>query len=608
MTVHSAAVAHRQRNDVDPRTGRSLAALAYALAAQIGHAEGMALALLELAGTWVHQDRGAVATARMEARLREVLRLLDPRSPLELRVRVRLAGEADYRTGQHAAVLEVLEEARRSADPMAWAEALHLAHHCVLGPDHGALRRALASELIGVSDRTGRWEDLLKGMLWSTVDQFLDGDRHAERQLRELRQLLTKREHLALSYVSAVMEVMLTIRAGDLDAAETLARRCVDYGTVAGDPDTAGWFGAQLVAIRWYQGRLPELLPLLDELAHTPTLSAVDNAYFAALAMAAATAGDRQRAAAALARLRGTGLAELPRSSSWLVTMYGAVEAAHLLHDTELAAEAYDLLRPYGHLPAIASLGVTCFGSVRHALGVAALTTGAIDRAVEHFAEAARHNLALGHAPAAALSRQRLAEALGLQASAGTQRANPATAGASGPVDGSQAARCTRRGRHWQVELGRRTVLVGHSVGMLHLAVLLANPGTEIPAADLVAGVNNLAANAGAADRSDQLVVDEVAIGQYRQRLAQVESSGATPVGNRSAGRSERDWLVDELRTVAGLGGRTRSFVDNAERARIAVGKAIRRAIHRVQLADPIIGAHLSATVHTGNRCVYRAG
>ena len=72
---------------------------------------------------------------------------------------------------------------------------------------------------------------------------------------------------------------------------------------------------------------------MLNELVHSPTLSAVDNAYFAAVAVAAAMAGDRRTAAGTLASLRGRDLADLPRSSSWLVTMYGIVEAAHLLDE-----------------------------------------------------------------------------------------------------------------------------------------------------------------------------------------------------------------------------------------------------------------------------------
>lgn len=44
---------------------------------------------------------------------------------------------------------------------MPLAEALSLAHHCLLGPDHVRLRRDLAVELIKASFRTERRTDLL---------------------------------------------------------------------------------------------------------------------------------------------------------------------------------------------------------------------------------------------------------------------------------------------------------------------------------------------------------------------------------------------------------------------------------------------------------------
>ncbi len=132
---------------------------------------------------------------------------------------------------------------------------------------------------------------------------------------------------------------MLAIRAGHLDDAESLVTICAKQGATAGDIDTEWWPGAQLVTIRWYQGRLAELLPMLHEGVNSPTLSAVDNSAVAALAVAAALAGDRRTAASSLAELRADGLARLPRSSSWLVTMNGVVEAAYLLDDADIAAE-----------------------------------------------------------------------------------------------------------------------------------------------------------------------------------------------------------------------------------------------------------------------------
>jgi hypothetical protein len=69
----------------------------------------------------------------------------DAHSSLALRIRARLAGEADYLRGEHAAILAVLHEVRAAADPVPLAEALSLAHHCLLGPDHVRLRRTWPS-------------------------------------------------------------------------------------------------------------------------------------------------------------------------------------------------------------------------------------------------------------------------------------------------------------------------------------------------------------------------------------------------------------------------------------------------------------------------------
>ena len=89
-----------------------------------------------------------------------------------------------------------------------------------------------------------------------------------------------------------------------------------------------------------------------------------------------------------------------------------------------------------------------------------------------------------------------------------------------------------------------------------------------------------------------------------RQEIAEAEALGDT---DRAAGlRSEADWLVEELRAQTGLGGRSRHFADDAERARIAVGKAIRRALQRISAADPLIGEELRDAIQTGMLCCYR--
>ncbi len=430
------------------------------------------------------------------------------------RIRVRLAAESDYFHGENAAIRAMLDGIGPDADPVLLAETLSLAHHCLLGPEHVGLRGELAARLIRASFRTGRRGDLLMGLLWRTVDGYTAGDPHAERRLSELREQLGQRDHLAVNFVVSAIDVMLAIRAGHLDQAEALTEACAKSGAAAGDIDCEWWPGAQLATIRWYQGRLGELAPALPERVQSPALSAVDNSALAVLAVAAALNGDRRTAASSLAALCGRDLAGLARSSSWLVTMNAIVEAAYLLQDADVAAAAYELLRPYAALPMIGSLGITCLGSTEQALGVACLATGRLDSAIGHLHSAVRHNLALAHWPAVLASRQRLAQAYarrGLPADAAAARrelaaaadeaaavglAVPrATAGTARKPPG--AAECRRHGRKWRLTFRDRSVMVGDSIGMTHLAVLIANPRQEIRAADLVAGLVTLGGTAG---------------------------------------------------------------------------------------------------------------
>ena len=163
-------------------------------------------------------------------------------------------------------------------------------------------------------------------------------------------------------------------------------------------------------------------------------------------------------------------------------------------------------------------------------------------------------------------------------------------------------------GRKWRLALRNRSVLVEDSIGLAHLAVLIANPRQEIQAADLVAGVAGLTpGEAGAA----QQVLDHEAIAEYRNRLKSLDTEIGQPDADPAQvarARAERDWLVGQLSSAAGFAGRTRAFPDQPERARVAVGKAIRRALARITEADPVIGEHLRQTVHTGVRCSYWPG
>jgi hypothetical protein len=590
-----------------------------------GDGDGLAAAALGLGGVWVLEHRSTLERALVGALQRRALAALAPDHPLAGQLRTRLAAEQAYLAGDPAPVLAELEAARAGTDAVRLAEALSLAHHCTLGPHHATLRWELAEELIAVSPETGRPVDALMGLAWRTIDLFLAGDRRALRSLAELRECLDTTPFDCLGYVVAALEVMLAIRDGRLDQAEELALRCYELGVDVGDADALGWYGAQLVTIRWLQGRGEDVLSLLGELEESPTVAEPCFGFVAATAALAAGIGDRATATTALATLRKHGLDAIAPSSIWSATMLGACEAAHLLGDVEAAEEAYRVLAPYADLPIMASLAVACFGSAHRPLGLAAWTVGDLELAIHHLERAATADVGVGNQPCHALDRATLADVL-------DDRGRPGDAGRAaalrrGAVEDAERfgmavraaewrlrlgpERCggvtvRRDGQVWRVALGNRSALVPHSVGMDYLACLIDNAGTEISAVDLVSRHT-----VRGRTRADQPLLDETAKAHYRRQIEALQQEAAdaeacADLERATRARAELNCFVEQLAEATGFAGRGRAFTDEAERARISVQKAIKRALAAIGQCDPELGDHLRRHVTTGARCTYR--
>ena len=194
-------------------------------------------------------------------------------------------------TGELDDVVAAADEARALGEPTALSEALSLLHHTMLGPDFVDERAAVAEELVATASANGDAVLTLMGVLWRTVDEFLLGRPTAERALTELRQRADGLGVRAVLYVVALIDVMLLMRAGRLDEAEEAAVRGVTLGMDVGDADAPAYFGAQLLAMRWLQGRTVEILPMAREVAASPSIIALDRAYPASVAALAANAG-----------------------------------------------------------------------------------------------------------------------------------------------------------------------------------------------------------------------------------------------------------------------------------------------------------------------------
>src|SRR5262249_37091190 len=138
------------------------------------------------------------------------------------------------------------------------------------------------------------------------------------------------------------------------------------------------------------------------------------------------------------------------------------------------------------------------------------------------------------------------------------------------------------------------------------LAVLAAHPGHEVSCLELATG-----SALSPRGTPGEPLLDRQAVAAYRARITalqeEIDDADACADLERAAtARLELDRYLEELAKATGLAGRSRHFADDAERARVAVHKAIKRALAQIEAADPQIADELRHRVATGMRCVFR--
>jgi tetratricopeptide (TPR) repeat protein len=311
--------------------------------------------------------------------------------------------------------------------------------------------------------------------------------------------------------------------------------------------------------------------------------------------------------------------------------------AAGNLDRARSAAEELQLVAVRFHSKALLAGASLARGRVRLAEG------DAVDAELL-FCEAARLWNEVGAPYEAALARLGLAEALragGSERQADFERHAARTVldrfEATRPTDA--AAHVTRgdetdepsvpdvsvfchEGDYWSLKFEGRTVRVRDLKGMHYLARLLARPGREFHALDLVA-----AERVGEARSESSLtselpgiafgdageMLDARAKSAYRRRLAEIQDdiAQARTLGDserESQADAERDFLSRELSRAVGLGGRDRRAASASERARVGVTRAIRYAMARIGEHHPLLGEHLNLAIRTGTYCGYLPG
>lgn len=158
-------------------------------------------------------------------------------------------------------------------------------------------------------------------------------------------------------------------------------------------------------------------------------------------------------------------------------------------------------------------------------------------------------------------------------------------------------------GEYWFVVYEGDVFRLRDSKGLRYLATLLAHPGREMLALDLVGAGHSDAGDAGEILDSQARRAYRERLDELREELDQAESWADT--GRAARTRQEMDLLVGELARGEGLAGRARRAASASERARQAITKALKAAVKRIDHHSPALGRHLASTVRTGTYCRY---
>lgn len=616
------------------------------LARRMGSAEHLAGAALGYGGL-VWQRAGD--DARLIPLLEETLRAL-PSEDGDLRVRVlsRLSGalrDEPDRTRRDVLSKEAVEMARRLSDPDTLAYALVARYTAIWGPDNAPELLELATEIVALAKGLGDRDRLLEGTLVRHKALMQLGDLRAARtELAAAARLAEElRQPSQLWYVAADRSA-LALLEGRFDEAEGLIQRALDVGGQAQRMEAHSTFALQMWALRREQGRLAEVLTLVrrgdEDFPWYPL-------FRCCLANLYAELGEKGRARALLDELAPDRFAAVPLDNEWLFSMCLLPEPAAELEDSSTAQGLYELLAPFEGLPAY-SPPELFLGAVSRYLGILAGALGRRDEAEAHFARAADQNERMDALPwlvrtrwdhAALLmrgdhvDRDRArdlatsalegARRLGMTALEGELSAflEPQVGLAGAGIPSGHSFR--REGEYWSIGFEGRAFRLRDTKGLHYLAHLLAVPGREVHALDLLSAGEGMDVRAAGVDRTgeDGLVagrpdggdeiLDRQARESYRRRLAELEEeieearSWADPERAARA-EEERDALVQELASAMGLGGRSRKTASAAERARVNVTRAIRAALGRIKEHHIQLGEHLERTVSTGTYCAYR--
>ncbi len=609
------------------------------LARTLGDPELLARAALELGSILVFAN----VDPELVALLREALSMLPPQDgSLRALVQARLAAAMQPASNPDEPItlaIDAIEMARRINNRKTLLAALRSGCSALVDLASPEVRLPLDREHASLAAAAGEQLDALRAHTRLIFDCFELGDRlGADAAVRAATALIEDIDHPSVAWRLPAIEAMRALWDGALEAALEACNRAAALGDVSGDPNARSTTLYQRQRILRMLGRVDELKSNtadMERLFHgTPIMEQYVRVYVAGYLL---DVEDREIALRGLNRevlrhvlLLGDRTILEPLSQLALATK-----------DQQLATGIRDRLSGVAdQLVAGGVLGMTWDAPVHRLLALCMQTLGEPNRAVYHFRQGialarrlggepvairmiielgtllasigdigeARALLSSGATGAASLSMALFAERAQTQLSALAMRSRPSEPGsAKEPKEnfGFGTFSFVSEGDVWKIQRGSKEFRIRDSKGMQFIAALVTQPRQDIHVLDLTApAARQLDSCAGGEqiDAAAQQAYKE-RIRTLRQELARAEEWNDS--ARADVVRTEMDALIAELSRGLGLGGKSRGFGSNAERARVNVQRRIRDAIRRVQAHDMALARHLDRSIRTGMHCIY---
>lgn len=617
------------------------------LARQTGDPQHLARAALGYGGRFLWARAGD--DPHVIPLLQEALVLLGGRDDgLRVRLLSRLAcawrGSRQHFDQSDALSQQAVEIARQLGDRRTLCYALVGRYGSIYWPHTTAERLEIARELLSVAETAGDIERTIDAhMITSFSYADLARMSQADAEMETLTRLADQLRQPAQLWLANAAGASYALLEGRYSEAERLmaVESPPGYPTTPIRDDVSAARMHRFL-LRREQGRLAEELETIRRsVAEFPWYPA----HRAALLVALLELGRENEARSSFATIAHDSFATLIRDNEWLLGAALSSEACAMLADAEAAGPLLEQLRPFAGLHAIAHAEGSA-GIVDRYLGLLAITLGRIDEAAKYLADAITLNDRMGAHPwrahsqhdlasllrrrgrpadmrrAEELERDALQTAEKLEMTALAARLAPSANGRHLPVAASldQTASGTfrREGDYWKVSFENDTFQLRDAKGLRYLAHLLAEPGREFLALELVqqGGRASRPAVPDADLRRSDLgdagaQLDIEAKQAYRARLHELqgemdEAEAWNDAERADRARQEMEFLARELARAVGLGGRDRAAGSVSERARLSVTRAIRLAMARIDSHSPALGAHLEASIRTGTYCSYR--